>query len=467
MNKNLYVKDLIFECKGRLIKGEISTPLESFSKDTRTIKKGEVFVGIKGESFDGNTLYKEALEKGASGCILNNDIEYDIEFIYDYPDAFIVQVDDTIKCLQDLAAFKRSLYDIPVIGVTGSVGKTSTKDIIASVLSKKFKVLKTEGNYNNHLGVPLTILRLKDHDALVVEMGMNNLGEISVLSKIAKPTAVVITNVGTSHIGNLGSRENILKAKLEILEGLCNNGLIVINNDNDLLHKWYLENNEKYNINTFGINNKSNYNGINILEETLFSKYDVLINNKLYNFQINVPGGHFILNSLCALTIGAYFEIPIEDIKDGIENFILTKKRMEIEVINNITIINDCYNANLDSMTSAINYLGTLKNTRKIALLGDMLELGDFSEELHRLVGKCVFDNKIDILITVGNNSKYIKDECLKLGMNKNNIYSYDSNEDALNLLKELLHDNDTLLIKASNGMKFTEIYNKLKDAIN
>ncbi|MBQ7031771.1 MAG: UDP-N-acetylmuramoyl-tripeptide--D-alanyl-D-alanine ligase [Bacilli bacterium] len=459
----IYVKDLLDKCNGSLIIGNKETVLENFSKDTRTINSGDVYVGIKGETFEGSNLYKEALEKGAIGCILNDSIKLDENILNNYKDRFIVMVKDTIKCLQELATYKRSLYDIPVIGITGSVGKTSTKDIIASVLSKKFNVLKTEGNYNNHIGVPLTILRLKEHNCLVVEMGMNNLGEISLLSKIANPTVSVITNVGTAHIGILKSRENILKAKLEILDGMNDEGILVINNDNDMLHNWNLNNDR--NVVTFGIENNSDYMANNIVSDAYSSSYNVLLDNKDYTFKINIPGSHFVLNGLCALSIGRIFDINVSDISEGIENFVLTKRRMQVETINGITIVNDCYNANLDSMTGAINYLGSLKNTRKIAVLGDMLELGTYSEELHRKVGNVLFNNKIDIVITVGNASKYIKDELIKLGK-ENNIYSYDSNKEALNKLKEIVCENDTILIKSSLGMNFIEVYNGLKEII-
>ena len=455
--KNIYVKDLLEKCKCTLVQGDKDTILNSFSKDTRTIKNGDVFIGIKGDNFDGSSLYLEALEKGACGCILNNNIELNKEISKKYADRFIVTAENTIKVLQDLASYKRSLYDIPVIGITGSVGKTSTKDIIASVLSEKFNVLKTEGNLNNHIGLPLTILKLKDHNCLVVEMGMNNLGEISILSKIAKPTIAIITNVGTAHIGNLGSRENILKAKLEILDGL-QNGKIILNNDNDLLTKWYQENKKRYEIITYGVENSSDYMAYDITlnkDNSIFK-----VNNNL--FKINIPGIHFVYNSLCALAVGNIFAISTEKIKQGIENFTLTKRRMEIVNVNNYTIINDSYNANPDSVMMALTYLGSLKSTRKIAVLGDMLELGDYSEKLHRSLAKTIINNKIDILITVGRNAKYISEECLNLGFNKDNIYIFNNNKEAIEKIKEIKKVNDSILLKASYGMNFIEIYNNL-----
>ncbi len=219
--EELTVKDIVKACDARLLCGDEDTKISSFSKDTRTIKPEDIYVGIKGENFDGNVFCKQALDLGAIGCITDGDIDYSI--LKNYESKVIIQVKDSVLALQNLANYRRKQYNIPIVAVTGSVGKTSTKDIIASVVSKKYNVLKTQGNLNNQIGLPLTLLNLKDHTAVVVELGMEHAGEISNLSKIAEPTLAVITNIGTSHIGNLGSRENILKAKLEILEGLREN----------------------------------------------------------------------------------------------------------------------------------------------------------------------------------------------------------------------------------------------------
>ena len=457
--REIIVEDLINVCKGVLVKGNKDVILQNFSKDTRTLQKEDIYIGIKGDNFDGNLLYEEALKKGAKGCILNENIQLEEDVLKNYPNIFIVLVKDTIKALQELASFKRDLYNIPVIGVTGSVGKTSTKDIIASVLSKKYRVLKTEGNYNNHLGVPLTILRLQKEEALVIEMGMNNLGEIATLAKIARPTVGVITNVGTAHIGNLKTRENILKAKLEILEGMDKEGLLVINNDNDLLHKWYLENAQQYKIITFGIENKSDYFGVNIKEDRNGSEYQIATKENVYQNKVSVPGKHFVLNSLCAYAIGNIFQIDKHDIADGCHNFELTKRRMEVNVIKEITIINDCYNANYDSMKMSLNYLGNLKG-RKVAVLGSMLELGTFSKELHQKVGQEVINNKIDVLITIGKEAMVIAKEWQKY--NLNNVYVFLDINDALEKIKMIIKREDNVLLKASNGMNFGKLYDDL-----
>lgn len=461
--KQITAEDVVEICNGELVCGNLDTVFENFCKDTRDLNVGDVYIGIKGENHNGNDIYSEALEKGAKGCILEGVVIPD-NIKERYADRVIIVVESTVRALQKLASYKRSMYDIPVIAITGSVGKTSTKDIIASVMSKEYNVLKTEENYNNQIGVPLTILRLKNHTAMVIEMGMSELGEISVLTNIVKPTVAVITNVGTAHIGNLGSRENILKAKLEILEGLQSDGKVVINNDNDLLHDWYLNSNGRYDVVTYGMQNISNVMAYNTVLEEDGSTYNVDIKGKTYKVNIGIGGAHFVLNSLCAIAVGRIFNIAMTSVLEGIAHFELTKRRMQVEKLpNNVTLINDCYNANYDSMKAAIEYLSRLENAKKIAVLGDMLELGDYSEDLHRQVGKEVANNNIDILITVGEESKYIADEAYKNGMNNQLIYNFGSNQEAIAELKKLMKDGKaSILIKASNAMNFQEIFNAI-----
>lgn len=457
------VKDIINICNGKLLCGNEEETCVNFSKDTRTILKDDIYVGIKGENFDGNALYKEALEKGAKACILQG-IELSNNEIETYKDKAIIIVEDTIKALQKIANYKRKLYNIPVIAITGSVGKTSTKDIIASVVGTNYNVLKTQGNLNNHIGVPLTVLSLREHNALVVEMGMNNAGELSVLSKIAEPNIAVITNVGTAHIGNLGSRENILKAKLEILDGLQNDGVLIINNDNDLLNKWKNEYTGNVKVVTYGIENKSDFNAINIELNENSSTFDLEENEqKIEKIKVPVGGTHFVYNALSAIAVGEQLKISAEKIKNGIEKFELTKSRMElIKTDKDITIINDCYNANYDSMKAGIEYLSKANASRKIAVLGDMLELGEFSNELHTKVGEEVVNNKIDILIAVGEMGKVIANTVENSNGNTQ-VFWFDNNEEAIEKIKKIMKKGDMILVKASNGMKFKNIVEGIK----
>lgn len=456
---DIRVKDIVKVCDAKLLFGNEEIICENFSKDTREIKTNDVYIGIKGENFDGNSFYEQALEKGAKVCILQDIVISDKEKDK-YKDRAIIIVEDTIKALQQIATLKRSLYNIPVIAITGSVGKTSTKDIIASVVATQFKVLKTQGNLNNHIGLPLTILGLKNHEALVVEMGMNHLGEISVLSKIAKPNIAVITNVGTAHIGNLGSRENILKAKLEILDGLKEDGILIINNDNDILNSWINKCTEDEKVITFGIENKSDVMAFNIIQNENSSKFEIIEKNKKEGIMVPIAGKHFIYNALSAIAVGVKLGIPIDKIKKGIQNFELSKNRMEfINLTDDITIINDCYNANYDSMKAAIEYLGKISIKRKIAILGDMLELGEFSDELHRRVGEEIIKNKIDVLITVGKMGEIISNTAKETDTV---VYQCENNEEAIKIIKGIMKKDDIILVKASNGMKFKNIIEEL-----
>ena len=460
---NLKIKDIIKCTSGILLTGNEEYECENFSRDTRTLKKRDTFVAIKGEKFDGNNYWKEAFENGADTVIINKiDItEQDKE---KYKNKNIIQVDDTIKALQQIATEKRNLYkDLIVVGVTGSVGKTSTKDIIANVLSQKYKTLKTLGNMNNDIGLPFTILNLRDHEAAVIEMGMNHLGEISKLTKIAKPTLSVITNVGTSHIGNLGSRENILKAKIEILEGM-DNPLVIINNDNDMLNKWTKENANNVHIKTFGLENKSECMAENIEKKENDSIFICNCEGEKFKLGVPVGGDVFILNALCGALVGRTLKLSNEEIQRGIASFELTKKRMEIiKLENDITLINDSYNASFDSMKAAIEYLSNTNSLRKIAVLGDMFELGEYSEELHRKVGKEVAKNKIDLLFVIGENAKYIAEEAENNGMKKDNIIYFNNKIVLLEKIKNIMEKGDCILFKASNGMKLFEIVQELK----
>lgn len=453
---SIYVKDIVKLCGGKVLCGDEELELSTFCTDTRKINTGNVYVGIKGEVFDGNKFYVDAVNKGASVCILERGYVKDTDI-----DCTIVEVDDTVKCLQELASYKRSLYDIPVIAITGSVGKTSTKDIIYSVVSKKYKTHRTIGNYNNHLGVPLTILGLSDDtQALIVEMGMNHFREIALLSSIAKPTMAVITNIGTAHIGNLGSREGIRKAKLEILEGMIGNQ-IIINHDDDMLSLVEDDLRLKYDVKGVSIDDKSDYQAINLESDAFSSKFDIA--RKINDVCVNVGGKAYIYNSLVAYAVGKCLDINDEDIRRGISEFKLSSNRLEKKITRKgITLIDDTYNANYDSMKSSIELLGKVKDKRKIAILGDMLELGDYTEELHTNLGDVLIENNIDILVTIGQYSKLIGKRAIELGMTDNQVYSFNKETDSYVFLDGLLTSDDIVLLKGSHGIHLIGIVDYL-----
>lgn len=446
----LTIKKLCDICHGELIGSDKNIFVPSFSKDTRTINAGDIYIGIKGENFDGNLLYNEAFNKGAICAIIEKSS-------FDNKDALkpIILVNNSINALKDIGEYYRNNSNATFIAVTGSVGKTSTRDMIYSVVSTKYKSLKTEGNYNNNIGLPLTLTRLTDEKCAVIEMGMNNLGEIDYLSKITKPHIAVITNVTTAHIGNLGSRENILKAKLEIKDGLLDGGKLIINNDNDLLHEYYLNNPQD--IISVGIDNTSDIMAKNLEIKNDKYYFDICYQNNIYHAEIPILSKAFIYNSLISFAVGILTNIEPELILKGIKEFKLTANRIDIIDTNyGVKIINGSYNASVDSMKSSLEILKNTFGKRKIAVLGDMLELDEYSKELHNEVGK--YTNDLDILITVGKEAKYIADTS-----KAKEVISFDNNNDAINYLKEKLTSGDIILVKASNGMKFIDIVNAIK----
>ncbi len=460
--KNLKIEEIVKATNGELIQGSPESICIKYSNDTRTIQKGDTYIAIKGEKFDGNQFWKQAFEQGASTVIVS-EIELQEKDLEKYQNRNIIKVKDTLQALYEIAKLKRSLYNIPVIAITGSVGKTSTKDVVANVVSQKYKTLKTMGNHNNNIGLPFTILKLQEEEAIVLEMGMNHLGEIRLLSNIAKPDICIITNIGTSHIGNLGSRENILKAKLEILEG-TKDPTIIVNNDNDLLHQWHEENKERRNIKTYGIQTKSNINAKDIQLKENSSNFIANLGEENIEIEVPVGGEHFILNALCAVMVGKTLNIEKNKIVKGIEQFELTKKRMDLkELKNGVKIINDAYNASLESMEASLKYLSEFKNYRKIAVLGDMLELGEYTKKLHKKVGENVKQNGIDLLFCSGENAKYIAMQAKEEGMKEDSIYYFEEKEEMMKQLKEIMKKGDIILFKASNGMKFFELAEQIE----
>lgn len=461
--KKLTIENIINITGGNLLTGNNEETCINFSKDTRTIKNGDIYIGIKGEKFDGNLFWKEALENGAKGVILQN-VKISEEEINKYVDKNIIIVENTLEALYKIASYKRDLYEVPVIAITGSVGKTSTKDIVANVVSQKYKTLKTIANHNNNIGLSFTILNAdEDIEAMVLEMGMNHFGEIDLLSKIAKPNICIITNIGTSHIGNLGSRENILKAKLEILNG-AKNPYIIVNNDNDLLHKWAIENKEEFKIKTYGIKKPSDVQPSNVIVKEDKSQVEIQIRNQENIIEVPVGGEHFVLNSLCAIEVGILLNIKNEEIKNGIETFKLTKNRMDIKILKNqIKIINDAYNASVESVEAIIKYVQNIEANRRIAVLGDIFEVGKYSKEIHEKIGEIVCKNNIDILICSGENAKYIVNSAKEKGFKKENVYYLEDKEEIVELIKKIVQPQDLVIFKASNGMKFYDIAEKVK----
>lgn len=442
---------------GKIISGDPDAGFSGICTDSRKVLSGDLFVPIVGINFDGHDFIDAALKGGAHGAISDRAVE-------SCEDKLIIKVDDTLKALGELASYYRHKFSVPFVAVTGSVGKTSTKDMIASVLSKKYKVLKTDGNFNNEIGLPLTLFRLQGcHEVGVVEMGMSGFGEISRLSAIAKPDIAIITNIGMSHIEKLGSQENILKAKMEIFESLHKNGLAILNGDDDLL--FHLKEVLPYRKVFFGKREGVDYRAYGI--ETIGGKgtcFKVLVKGLEYEVFIPVPGVHNVYNALAAIAVGLELNLTMEHILKGIEEFSPGKMRLEVTSIHGAKIINDSYNASPQSMEAAIDVLKEISGkARSIAVLGDMLEMGEWAKGAHIGVGRYAAFKKVDCLVTVGEIAKNIALGALEAGMKENNVFSFNSNAEASDFLASYYKAGDTMLFKASRGMKLEEIIEHLK----
>jgi len=456
----LKVCEIVKVTNGILLNGNPEAEIKNISTDTRKIMPGDLFIPLVGDNFDGHDFIANAFENSICGYMTSRSTEI-------IPDAIIIKVDDTLKALQDIAGYYRDKFNIPIIGVTGSIGKTSTKEMIYNVLSKKYSVLKTKGNFNNHVGLPLTLLNLsKEHNAAVVEMGMSGMGEISILSRIAKPHIAVITNIGLAHIGKLGSQRNILKAKTEIFNGMDQDGIVVLNADDSLLYE--LKDSIKLNVTYFGLCKEADVRAYNIkVDGDLNTSFNIKIKDTEYLFKICVPGLHNVYNALIAITIGLRFRVPIEDMADAIAKYKPEKMRMNIiKLTNNIKVLNDTYNANPNSMEEALKVMQQMPGARKIAVLGDMLELGEWTRQAHLDIGKSIVKSSINHLITLGENSKFIAEGAVTLGMSQRKINTCNNIEEANLYLSKLIREGDVILVKGSRGMKMEGIVDFITEEV-
>lgn len=441
------VYEIVEATQGILVSGNKDDEINFFSQDSRQMTNGGMYIPLKGERFDGHNFIESAFQTGAQAIISEKDVNYE--------DKIVIKVKDTYQALKDMASYLRSHRPVKVVGVTGSVGKTSTRDMVYSVVKQKYKTLKTEGNYNNEIGLPLTILRYHDEEVLVLEMGMNHLQEMSRLSMIARPDIACITNVGTAHIGELGSRENILKAKLEITDGMKEGSTLIINQDNDMLQTVELPH---LNVVRVGKGKEASIQASHIVLEETKSSFEVEYQGKKEIIEVPVQGEHNISNALIAIAVGIELNISLEDIKKGIQEFKLTKNRMDILEKNHKTVIDGTYNASVDSMKSSIDVLANYKK-RKVAILADMLELGDYSQQLHEEVGSYVASKGIDILVCVGKEAKYIYQKARE---SMKDVYYFESNQEVIARLDELLKEDDVILVKGSHSMNLKEVVEKI-----
>ena len=454
--QSMTIEEIIKATDGELLCGETDKIIENVTTNSREAVNGVLFVPLVGDKFDGHDFINAAFDMGAVAVLTHKDTEPLVG-------KTIVKVDDTLKALGAIARYYKEKCNIPSVAITGSVGKTTTKYMSTGVLAQKYNTHKTQGNFNNEIGLPLTILKIEEHhEAAVLEMGMNHFGEIERLAAIGRPNVAVITNIGESHIENLGSREGIFKAKMEITTQFTKDNTLIVNGDNDFLSK--TKGMGEYKVVYFGIENPENdifaknirNNG---LDGVVFT---AVIDGTEYEVEVPVPGVHNVYNALAAISVGHEFGVPMDKVIEGIKTFELTKMRMATEKHNGIQIVNDCYNASPDSMKAAIGVLCNIENVRKVAILGDILEMGDFAKDAHYRVGKIVAESGVDMLITGGENAKYIAQGAKDNGLL--NVVSFDKTLEVCNFVKDEIKDGDAVLIKASRGMHFEDVYNVITE---
>ena len=423
---------------------------EGVTTDSRKLNNGVLFVALKGENFNGEDFAETSLKKGAAAVLVSKNFNKNL-------DGVILKVEDTLTAYRQIAGAWRNRFDIPIVAVTGSNGKTTTKDLTAAALNGLGHVLKTSGNFNNEVGVPMTLLNLNEKNcAAVVEIGMRGLGQIESLAEVVKPTIGIVTNVSEAHIELLGSIENIAKAKGELVEAIKSGGTIILNADNR--HTAQMKNlaGDGVKIVTYGLENPADLTAKDILIGSVSTEFIFSFRGKEYDFEIPMLGRHNVSNALAAIAAGLEVGLSLEEIQRGISTLTTTKMRFEVIRRDGLAIINDAYNASPASMRVAIKTTSEIYDGRKIAVLGDMLELGDISEQIHREIGAELVENKFDVLITLGKLGKFIAAGARDAGLE--NVYTFDTHEAAAKKIVELVRNGDTILFKASHVMHMEKI---------
>ncbi|MDM0961997.1 UDP-N-acetylmuramoyl-tripeptide--D-alanyl-D-alanine ligase [Clostridium perfringens] len=443
----LNLQEIVKATKGVLLKEADVKEIKAVSTDTRKIEEGTMFIALKGENFNGNNYVLEAFNKGAKIAIVD-EVKCDLNELKE--DVALIKVQNTGRALMDLAKFYREKLGLKVVGITGSAGKTSTKDLVAAVLSDKYKVFKTKGNFNNEIGLPLMILELDStYDVAILEMGMRGLGQIKELAEIASPDLGIITNIGISHIEILKTRENILKAKMEIATFFDKNNTLVVCGNDDFLGALP---EAEYKIVKTGVGENFKIGAKNIALEELSSKFTVYDGEKEEEFSLDMPGEHNISNLMLGIAIAKELGVSFEEMKSGLKNIEATSMRLELIKKDGFSILNDCYNSSPVAVKSAIDVMKNIEGKRRIAVLGTMRELGHKSEEAHEEIGKYAKENGIEKVLCFGNFSENIKE-----GYGEG-CTVYENKEELIKDLLNIICDGDIILVKASRSLKFEEI---------
>lgn len=444
------VEEILQATGGELLQKGSAFRCSGVSTDTRTIKKGELFIPLSGENFNGHKFLKSAAEKGASVLILS-----ETKWLSAIPpDVTVIQTASAKQALEDLASFHRLRFHLPVIAVTGSNGKTTTKDMITAVLERTMTVCRTEKNFNNEIGLSQTLLRLTEKDdACVVEMGMRGLGQIRELCSIAHPTIGVVTNVGTSHIGLLGSRENIARAKAELVEALPACGTAVLNGDDPFVSAMGRAFAGK--VTSFGIGGGFDVSAADVAFHPDGTSFVCREGRENFPVCLRLLGIHNVYDALAAAAVGRLLGVPAAEQKKALESFVSQSASQRILHVDGVTVLDDSYNANPLSVEMAMRALLQIGGNHHILVLGDMLELGRFAEDLHRSIGERAAGMKFDRLLTVGPLSRITAEAARQGGLPAE---SYDTCRDAAARLKSIARPGDAVLIKGSHAMHMETI---------
>lgn len=464
--KRLTVEHITRAVNGELLLGDPTDEITGVSTDSRKVSEGEVFFPLIGEQHDAHDFIPQALERGCRTVILSRKLDEKTiqnKNLNQDGSLNLILVDDTTKALQNLAADYLSLFTIKKIGVTGSTGKTTTKEMLYWIFSEKYKTARNMGNLNNHIGLPLTVLSLpEDTEAGIFEMGMSELGEIDLLAELVRPDIGIITNIGISHIENLGSRENILKAKLEITNYFTSNNILIVNEDNDFLSREGIQGD--YKVITTGETGRSNFIISNIVDFGEDGIEFTIENNKeMQVFRLNVPGRHNAYNGALAVAAAVSCGITMKEAAKGLLNLEITDKRLNIKGKNGMKIIDDTYNASPDSMKAAIDVLTATRGFRKIAILADMFELGEDSDAFHAEVGRYAAKSGLDILVAVGNQARHIAQAAKEI-LGENKVHYYETKELLINDIGSMISSGDVILLKGSRGMAMDQVVKKIME---
>lgn len=457
------VDELVKVVGGELLTKGRSSLVTSISTDTRSLNSGDVFFALKGENFNGNTFLKKAFQQGASGAVVNSNVYKDKLEV----DGFVIGVNDTLEALGRLALYVRNSVGFKVVAITGSTGKTTTRDFLASILRRSMRIVSPPHNFNNEVGVPLTLLQA-DHrtEVAVVEMAMRGLGQITYLAHLAQPDIGIVTNVGLTHYELLGSEEKILKAKVELVENLSSNGWAVLNCDDASFN--YLAKQSQAKIVKFGFKNQPQFTAEKIsLDDQARASFVLVTPQGKVDIELTYPGRHCLENALAASAAAWCLGLSLEDIKQGLEEAELGSMRMEVSNVGGVILINDAYNANPASMTAALEVLDAFKAQQRWACLGDMLELGEIAQREHRKLGKKLARYQLDGVLLTGEMAGEVGQAAIEAGLSKERLNFFQEPQEAADILLNNLKSGDVVLFKASRALSLERVVDLFKEKLS